>query len=158
MFIRLPSKDIGDVALQKICSRSTHFWNCHWKMNLFLGLALEDGGEATLQQDCHWLDQLVSEIVSGRCFWDCLWKMFLRLSVWEMNLFLGLGSIQHVSEIFIGRWGVESQVLETPSELRANMNRWMQSHPRRVELSPFQKLSVKKKLWYNGGELRIFSL
>ena len=45
MFLRLPSKDVGDVALQKICSRST-------MMNLFLGLALED--------------EIVSEIVIGR--------------------------------------------------------------------------------------------
>ena len=135
MFLRLPSKDIGDVALQKICSRSTHFWNCHWKMNLFLGLALEDGGEATLQQGCHWLDQHVSEIV-------CLGDVSEIVCLGDE---LELGSIQHVSEIFIGRWGVERQVLETPSELRANMNRWMQSHSRRVELSPFQKLSVNKK-------------
>ena len=131
------------------CSRSARFWDFHLKMNLFLGLALEDGGEATLQQGYHWIDQHVSEIVCRRCFWDCL------CGIW--TCFWGLGSTQHVSEIFIGRWGVERQVLETPSELRANMNRWMQSHSRRVELSPFQKLSVKRKN-QDGFGLRIFSL
>ena len=56
-------------------------------------------------------------------------NMFLRLSLEDVSEIvclgdeLGLGSFQHVSEIFIGRWGVERQVLETPSELRANMNR-----------------------------------
>ena len=131
------------------CSRSARFWYFHRKMKLFLGLALEDGGEATLQQGYHWIDQHVSEIVCRRCFWDCL------CGIW--TCFWGLGSTQHVSEIFIGRWGVERQVLETPSELRANMNRWMPSHPRRVELSPFQKLSVKRKN-QDGFGLRIFSL
>ena len=56
-------------------------------------------------------------------------NIFLRLSVEDVSEIvclgdeLELGSIQHVSEIFIGRWGVERQVLETPSELRADMNR-----------------------------------
>ena len=120
------------------CSRSARFWDFHRKMKQFLGLALEDGGEATLQQGYHWIDQHVSEIVCRRCFWDCL------CGIW--TCFWGLGSTQHVSEIFIGRWGVERQVLETPSELRANMNRWIPSHPRRVELSPMKKLSVKKEI------------
>ena len=80
------------------CSRSARFWDFHLKMNLFLGLALEDGGEATLQQGYHWIDQHVSEIVSGKCFWGCLcgiwtcfwgWdqlKMFLRFSLEDGEL------------------------------------------------------------------------
>ena len=64
MFLRLPSKDVGDVALQKICSRST-------MMNLFLGLALEDGGDSTLQN----IAARLSRLDGSTCFWDCLWKM-----------------------------------------------------------------------------------
>ena len=66
-------------------------------INMFLRLSVEDVSEIVCLGD-------VSEIV---CLGD------------ELEL----GSIQHVSEIFIGRWGVERQVLETPSELRADMNR-----------------------------------
>ena len=80
------------------CSRSARFWDFHLKMNLFLGLALEDGGEATLQQGYHWIDQHVSEIVCRRCFeivcvgyelvsggWDQL-NMFLRFSLEDGEL------------------------------------------------------------------------
>ena len=59
--------------------------------------------------------------------------MFLRLSAEDVSEIVcvgyelvsegWLGSTQNVSEIFIGRWGVERHILETPSELRANMNR-----------------------------------
>ena len=65
------------------CSRSARFWDFHRKMKLFLGLALEDGGEATLQQGYHWIDQHVSEIVSGKCFWGCLCGIWTCFWGWD---------------------------------------------------------------------------